>query len=175
MSSRAASILQELSSQALVNVGVVSASPDSDPRRIVTMHTLIQHFVLSKLDGRAVQGGFQRAVEFTRKFVPRAGKIRDSSKQDLIQIEWVVPHAMSLAARYTEFEDVLPSSEEWVALLVECAGCEVRKENWQEAKHFLGVANRALEKLDRGVSGSAESDLERRVVSMQSFIDEWGF
>lgn len=175
ISSRALLILKELVSSALVKVDVVSSSPNSDPRRIVVMHRLIQHFLLSKLDGRDAQGGFQRAFEFVRKFVPRAGRIRVSSQQDLLQLEWVVPHAKSLAARYTELADVLPSSKERVALLVECAGCAVRKEHWQEAKHFLGVANRALEKLDRGVSENAESDLERTVVSMQSFIDEWGF
>ncbi len=175
MTCRAALGLLELRSCSLVKVNAVDRSDeDSGPRHVVTTHRAIQRFILEKLDNRAAQESFQRAFKFVRKFAPQADYLV-STQQDLLRVEWVVPHAACLARRYTEFGDVLPSSAEWVALLLECACCELRKDGWQKAKDFLDVANCALEGLDHGVPGSAESDLARRAASMQSFIDEWGF
>jgi hypothetical protein len=76
---------------------------------------------------------------------------------------------------YTELADMLHSNSEWVALLLDCAGCMARTEQWQKAKKMLAVATNALAKLCGSESSGADGDVEKRLATMQCFLDEWGF
>jgi hypothetical protein len=112
---------------------------------------------------------------FVRTHVPDTGSIRGSSKEDLGELGWVLDSAEHVAMCYTELADMLHSNSEWVALLLDCAGCMVRTEHWQKAKKMLAVATNALAKLCGSEPSGAEGGVEKRLATMQCFLDEWGF
>jgi hypothetical protein len=48
-------------------------------------------------------------------------------------------------------------------------------EHWQKAKKMLAVATNALAKLCGSEPSGAEGGVEKRLATMQCFLDEWGF
>jgi len=91
----------------------------------------------------------------------------------------VVTHAECLATRFTELqEDVLLPDAKWITLLLDCAGCAARLENWQGAKKLLTVVNGALERLigNNGEPGRKQvSQLQKVAAVMRGFVEDWGF
>ena len=174
---RASPILEELVSSTLVNLQTIDDDTEtgSKPKRLLHVHRLTQSYVRSRLDRSAAEAAFQRAALFVRTHVPDTGRIRGSSKEDLGELGWVLDSAGHVAMCYTELADMLHYTTEWVALLLDCAGCMVRTEHWQETKKMLAVATNALATSCGGESSGAEGDVEKRLATMQCFLDEWGF
>lgn len=150
-----------------------ATSNESKPGRLMCLHRLLQYSVRSKLDRDAAEAAFQRATMFVRTHIPDTERLRASLKEDLTQIDWVLNSAVTVARCYTELADMLPSTTEWVTLLLECAGCMARMQQWQEAKEMLAMATSALAKVDCSVPAGASGDVGHRLAAMQSFIDEW--
>ena len=101
--------------------------------------------------------------------MPNAGKIKTSSKEDLLQLDPAFSHAVSLALTYSGLQDVLQTDVGFSELLVESAACMARTERLDGAKRVLAVAHRTLGKLDAPVS-----TLRRQAATMQRFFDDWG-
>ncbi|KAK4141433.1 P-loop containing nucleoside triphosphate hydrolase protein [Dichotomopilus funicola] len=172
-----APILEELVSSTLVRLRTIDDDTEtgSKPKRSLSIHRITQSYVRSKLDRSAAETAFQRAALLVRTYVPDTGGIRGSSKEDLSELGWVLDSAEHVAMCYTALADMLTSTMEWVALLLDCAGCRVRTGHWQEAKKMVAVAANALPKLCGDGSSGAGGDVEKRLETMQCFLDEWGF
>ena len=136
------------------------------------MHRVVQDFILVQLISMTgpAQAAFQHAVDLVRKHMPNRGKIRTSSKEDLLELKPAFAHPVSLALKYMMLQNVLRPSMKFTALIIESAACMARTEHWQGAKQVLGVANRTLEQLDVPTNNA----LRKRAATMQSFFDDWG-